>query len=747
MYVHSNFRRGFLPKLSLVILLLFISCAKIPDQQFFKIKVIDADTGSGIPMVTLSPLTRAKYITDSNGYIAMNEPSLMGKSIYFQVKSDGYSYPMGADGRHAVTLDCVAGDSATVKMNRINVAERLYRATGADIYKDSYELGEHVPIKNPMLNANIFGQDSNLATLYQGNIFWIWGDSFLPHQYHGNFAVAGATSRFPSKGGLDPNIGVNYDYILDENGSTKPMINLEKLGYVWFDWIMNIQHEGKETLVAKYANVNSHFANYERGIAVFNDEKQVFESIKQIDEWMPYPHNCNHPFKGKEKGEEYFYLTSEFNFQRVLPVLDSLIKPTAYESFTCLKPGTKFDLNNLQLDRDAAGKLIYDWKKNTDFIDLRRQNKLVDLGEINKSEGWIQLRDVNTGEIISDAGKGSVFWNEYRQKWVLISGKKNIWYAEADTPVGPWTYARNVACHKSFLYNPTQHPFFDEEGGKSIFFEGTFTKFMSQEEIVPKYDYNQLMYKLSLENEQVFLPSPVYKTDNRYFQNESEENFNSKQIDTVSFYAMQKDRAVKALIPVFQNDNSELQLKTESENKPLFYALPANHKFENAFLGKWETKINFEAFDNSFHLSINNESGTYTAKSDKSNFEISNLLLKNDALSLTITHPEGVYTLKGKVLNGYILGNWTKKDSRLTGSWDAIFVGKKWWAQYSPDVVSLYEFNNKKTGEFFYVTVTGKLEKDWERSSKPLCKVWVNPSDLVVTDFKTKPVKMFPNIY
>ena len=45
---------------------------------------------------------------------------------------------------------------------------------------------------------------------------------------------------------------------------------------------------------------------------------------------------------------------------------------------------------------------------------------------------------------------GSVYWNAYRNRWVMITVESfgstsvlgEVWYAEADTPLGPWVYAR-----------------------------------------------------------------------------------------------------------------------------------------------------------------------------------------------------------------------------------------------------------------------------------------------------------------
>ena len=75
-----------------------------------------------------------------------------------------------------------------------------------------------------------------------------------------------------------------------------------------------------------------------------------------------------------------------------------------------------------------------------------------------------------------------------------------IWYAEAEAPVGPWLHPRKIVTHDRYsFYNPVHHPEFDEEGGRRIYFEGTYTReFSGNPEPTPRYDYNQIMYRLDL---------------------------------------------------------------------------------------------------------------------------------------------------------------------------------------------------------------------------------------------------------
>ena len=113
---------------------------------------------------------------------------------------------------------------------------------------------------------------------------------------------------------------------------------------------------------------------------------------------------------------------------------------------------------------------------------VRKAAKLVHDGKLKPDKGLIQLCDVATGkEVIAHAG--SVSWNEFRKKFVMIAVQTfgnsflgEVWYAEAATPLGPWTTAVKIVTHDKYsFYNPKQHPYFDELGGRVIYFEGTYS--------------------------------------------------------------------------------------------------------------------------------------------------------------------------------------------------------------------------------------------------------------------------------
>jgi hypothetical protein len=152
--------------------------------------------------------------------------------------------------------------------------------------------------------------------------------------------------------------------------------------------------------------------------------------------------------------------------------------------------------------------------------------------------------DFDTGQSIE--ASGTVQWNAYRNRWIMIAWRKvdSTYYFEADTPVGPWVYGRRIAKYDHYtFYNVAHHPFFDQENGRLIYFEGTYTReFSDAPAATPRYNYNQLMYRLDLSDARLALPVPVYKVGERYLLRDQVEKENLwGKIESIPFFAF--DRA------------------------------------------------------------------------------------------------------------------------------------------------------------------------------------------------------------
>src|SRR5687767_10597306 len=146
--------------------------ARSGQQDFFTIEVVDEQTGRGVPLVELKTTNNIRYYTDSSGLVAFNEPGLMGQELFFNVASHGYEFAKDGFGIAGTRVVPKPGESAKLKIKRINIAERLYRCTGQGIYRDTVLLGRKAPIDQPLLNAQVMGQDSVIALPYRDKIYW-----------------------------------------------------------------------------------------------------------------------------------------------------------------------------------------------------------------------------------------------------------------------------------------------------------------------------------------------------------------------------------------------------------------------------------------------------------------------------------------------------------------------------------------------------------------------------------------------
>lgn len=331
---------------------------------------------------------------------------------------------------------------------------------------------------------------------------------------------------------------------------------------------------GRERLFAHYVKVRPPLDVYAHGLAEFDDRKQQFEQVATFPEQAPvYPNG--HPFAYRAGGVDYFYFAVPYPLIRVPATAEHLRRLEDYEAFTCLKSSGGKDAP--QPDRDAAGRLRWAWKKNARLLDHQIQRKLVESKQLKPEETRFQLRDADTGKPLLAHG-GSVSWNAYRRRWVMIAVESfgssflgEVWYAEADRPLGPWAYARKVVTHDRYsFYNPKQHPLFDKAGGRVIFFEGTYTHtFSGNSDQTPRYDYNQIMYKLDLADPRLNLPVAVYAVGPHAFRARSEGPA------PIAFFAL--DRAGVGTVPVYVDAMGTLEVtRNASKQAAVFHALPAD---------------------------------------------------------------------------------------------------------------------------------------------------------------------------
>ncbi len=240
------------------------------------------------------------------------------------------------------------------------------------------------------------------------------------------------------------------------------MAPLQDPGPVWIDCLLTVKdNSGHEWLVAHYVCMKGLDAMTEHGLIIFNDDTQQFDRLVQFNK---KDRPCGPPSRAVHVGD-YFYFVAPFATMRVKATLADLKNQDSYESL-------------------SADQTVTD-------VDSRKPVKLQ---------------------------SGSINWNTYRKKWILIAVQKygessylgEVWYSEADNVTGPWRWAKKILTHNRYgFYNPKHHPFFDQENGRLIYFEGTYSERYEKRSLpTPRYDYNQIMYRLDLADPRLHLPQP-----------------------------------------------------------------------------------------------------------------------------------------------------------------------------------------------------------------------------------------------
>ncbi len=480
-----------------------------PAVGAFGIQIIDEQTRRGIPLVELRTTNDVRYYTDSAGWAAVIDPGFMGQSVYFNISSLGYEHSKDGFGYSGFAADVKLGASVRIAMRRINIAQRLYRVTGEGIYEASIALGHTAPIAKPVLNADVMGQDSVQAVVYRGKIYWFWGDTVRASYPLGNFRTSGATSELPGHEGLAPQAGVNLNYFTDTSGFCRPMCPLpdEPSGVVWIDGLAVVpDRTGRMRMMAHYSRRRGLSHVYEHGLAAWDDQREIFEKYAVFPSQDHWRLPAGHPVTLIDHGQTYCLFNVPFPVVRVPALLEDAADPARYEAYTCLQPGTRFADRRTRLDRDSHGKVIWKWRRHTPPVSQAQETQLISFGLLHPHEARFQLADAANGQAVHMAS-GSCYYNAYLRQWLLIGCQEGgtsflgeIWSAAATEATGPWTAAVKIATHPHYsFYNTTQHPFFDQHNGKIIYFDGTYSStFSGNHHPTPRYNYNQLMYRLDL---------------------------------------------------------------------------------------------------------------------------------------------------------------------------------------------------------------------------------------------------------
>ena len=481
-----------------ITLTLLLSAAPVPaPSQYAEIRVVDEVTGRGIPLVELETTNSTLYVTDNNGRVAFHEPELEGREVYFSVRSHGYAIRKDGFGFAGVKLTPKAGMISDIALSRVNIAERWCRLTGEGLERDSRLLGYKT---QPVNNGRVVGQDSVQAAVFGGKVYWFWGDTQRIDYPLGLFRMAGATTPvFEAKADLTH--GIAYDYFVEPKSQfTRAMIPYAKKleGVVWvFALAVVPDKDGKEHMVAHYSRRKGLADELEHGLCDYDLSVNAFKPVKELPLKETWRKPTGHPIEFIENGTKYMLYGSPNPNVRTPASYEGVLNTLEYEAYTCLKSdGT--------VDTDKDGAPVWRWQKELPPLNSKDELALVKAKKIAAKHARFCPTSADGKQI--ELHSGSVRWNAHRKCWILVAGQigglsshlGEVWYAEAAHPTGPFGTATKIITHdKQTFYNVVQHPFLDN--GRYIYLEGTYTNdFSGNSHRTPRYNYNQVLYRLDL---------------------------------------------------------------------------------------------------------------------------------------------------------------------------------------------------------------------------------------------------------
>ncbi len=111
-------------------------------------------------------------------------------------------------------------------------------------------------------------------------------------------------------------------------------------------------------------------------------------------------------------------------------------------------------------------------------------------------------------------------------------------------------------------------------------------------------------------------------------------------------------------------------------------------------------------------------------------------------LSLSLKAGDGhSYSLAAELHERKLAGQWKQLDGDQQGTWSAEWVDPMPGEDKSPAVVALWEYRGAD-GEKIYSTNPQLDAQNSKRTAEPLCRVWMNPTAVLVLDAKARPVAL-----
>jgi hypothetical protein len=457
---------------------------------------IDSIDGRPIPLVVATATDNTTVVSDNAGYIAISVSLPKGTPYFLHVHSPGYDVPSDGFGYRGIGLR-VGGAVERIRLRRTNIAQRSGRVTGTGKYIHAQFLGLMRDLPEPPLT----GMDSVQTAAISGKRYVFYGDTNWTGYPLGNFKTTNGIAKLQSHLQNCPYV---IDYSMDAVGSAKPsMPHSDRTpGVTWISGIINIGNA-----IVGYANHRKSLQEQlSHGFVRWDPAKKAFVDFIELPE-TSWQHLDGHPITFRDKQTDFVMFGHAIPNFRVPADINAIKSSKSYETFTCL-------LANGDVETDPSDKPIWRWRLDGSPIDAERESAFVKTGKLKRQHCRHLLYEYATKRTVIPH-RGSVRWNDYLRRWILIFTAINdatsvlgeLFIAAGASPIGPWTDCIRVATHPKYsFYNPVHHTWLDQIDGRLITIEGTYTMMFSGNNVpTPQYEYNQLTYQVDLGDDRLTL--------------------------------------------------------------------------------------------------------------------------------------------------------------------------------------------------------------------------------------------------
>lgn len=205
-----------------------------------------------------------------------------------------------------------------------------------------------------------------------------------------------------------------------------------------------------------------------------------------------------------------------------------------------------------------------------------------------------------------------------------------------------------------------------------------------------------------------------------------------------AFYAVCTNDWVSGLVPLFaveKGNNMELRRRPprgqENFSEPLFFALPCEDETNvSKITGRWECRATRPDSGRSFlafELGAERDDifGRFDQNTDYRFAFITGGSFRSNALELRVEYIKEAYVLTGKWTSGKLRGTWERTDKSEDGAWEAERQNEPRFSR-SQTIAALCEWRRASDGAQRCALDGEKLPAPWEKTAKPLCRVWLN---------------------